>query len=272
MPETLELQPVRPNRAPWTLHVEDRLLRFEAPDRWQVHEVPHQEAATKLEVVSGGGNKGTLLVRPGGKKLLFTLTPEQRERIERWIGPPTADELRVKLRRRFAFTAPIAALFLFTSLPLPGDPSQGIEPVPFSPFSFVLGATLLVLWTHARLRPRAYLFLLDSAWLALLASDVVFDVLRGGFSPLWLLLAGLLISLVPYGLKQYRRFTQDTADAPEGVRVTPPEPPCDTRTAPGRSVSAATCAARTGRCRRGRSRPRSRSCRLRCGRRSGRPG
>lgn len=169
MPETLELQPLRPNRAPWILHVEDRLLRFEAPDRGQVQEVPHQEAATRLEVVSGFGNKGTLLVRPQGKKLMFKLTPEQRERIERWIGPPTADELRVKLRRRFAFTAPVAVLFILCSLPVPGDPSLGIEPMPFSPFSFALGATLLLLWTHARLRPRTYLFLLDSAWFALLA-------------------------------------------------------------------------------------------------------
>lgn len=160
------------------------------------------------------GRRTALMVRQDGRKLQFLLSAEQRESLEVAFWPETPGSLRRVLKRRYAFCAPIAALFVLVSLPLPADQAAGLEGIPFDPLSLALGLGLLVLWLHARLAPKAYLFATDSVWFGLLALSVAWDVLRGGSSPLWLGWSLFLAYLAVQGFKLYGRFR---SIAPDGV-------------------------------------------------------
>jgi hypothetical protein len=159
------------------------------------------------ELIPLWAHQAALTLRPPGrKKLQLKLTPDQRRSLETWLGPPSAEQLRVVLRRRYAFSVPLGILLLLTSAPLPGDPEQGIPPIPFDWLSAALGAGLLVIWSMGRLRPSPFLFVADSLWFGLLTASTLWNIYRDASSPWWLLLAGLCAWLSFSGVKQFKRY------------------------------------------------------------------
>ena len=96
-------------------------------------------------------------------------------------------------------------LFVFASIPLPGDPEAGLEAVPFDAVSAFLGASLIALSILTRVWPGRILFLLDGVWFSLLALVVAVDIFRGD-SAWWATLVIVLILVAKGGFSEYKRF------------------------------------------------------------------
>ena len=208
--EDLSLTPINQPDTPWLVRLQpEKILFTPPPGKGETFEIPHGQRVERLELVRLLGKQSVLLVwldEAKKTKYQFKLSPAERQRLERWFGPPTREQLKIALKRRYAFALPIAVIFILTALPIPANPDEGIEAVPARPFSIGLGAGLLILWTLARVRPHPLLFLLDSIWFVLLGGKLVVDVFQGGAAPIWLLWIGLIIPIVLSGLNNYKSF------------------------------------------------------------------
>lgn len=204
--DPIELKSLNKKQGQWTLELSEWGAVFRRLGGETQVEIPRSVLREKCQMVPVFGGQGALIVTHNKTKLKFLLPPEQRESVDAAFGPETPGSLRLTLKRRYAFCAPIAILFVLSSLPLAADESTGLEAIPFSPLSCFLGIGLLGLWAHARFAPRPYLFVADSAWFVLLALSAVWDVLRGWASPLWLAWVVLLVYLAVQGVKLYKRF------------------------------------------------------------------
>jgi hypothetical protein len=140
------------------------------------------------------------------KAKAFQLDSEAYETVESWLKPYTRQDVATILKARLKWTLPIALLFMFTSLPLPGNEVEGLAPVPFDLFGFGLGVGLIVLGVLARVKPNRNLFLVDAVWFMLLAAENAWTVVERGGSWWWLLFSAFLVwvALTPLGF--YRRF------------------------------------------------------------------
>ncbi|MCP5119286.1 MAG: hypothetical protein GY953_51450, partial [bacterium] len=101
---------------------------------------------------------------------------------------------------------PIGIFLILASVPMAGDPAAGLEAVPASPITAVLGLGLITMWLIARFRPTPRLLLADSAWFSLLLVSTVADVITGQFSVYWLVVCPVLVLFIRSGLREYRRF------------------------------------------------------------------
>ena len=188
----------------WTLRFFPNGLRLdpETVAGTPVH-VNRSDALARLDLVDFGLARRVLSVRKPTKRT-FKLPPDAWDELKRWVGWET--RLRIALKRRVGMGVPIGVLFLLTAIPIPGDAAAGIEGVPASPLNAALGVLLIAGAILARRRPRPWLFLLDSAWFALLAASLVYAVVRGA-TPFWLILVAFQLQLVWSGIAHFREFT-----------------------------------------------------------------
>lgn len=216
--DVVELKSLNKKQGEWTLDVNEAGATFRRADAGDQFDIPRSVLREKCEMHPLLDGQAALVVRHEKRKLKFLVPAEHRDSVDLAFGPETPGSLRLTLKRRYTFCAPLAILFVLTSLPFAADESAGLEAVPFSPLSFFLGLGLLGLWVHARFAPRPYLFVADSVWFLLLALSTVWDILRGWSSVWWLLWVVLLVHLAVQGFKQYKRF--------RSVRTSPevPEP------------------------------------------------
>ncbi len=136
-------------------------------------------------------------------KVTFKLPPEAVGAVADWIGARVLAAFYLK--RRYAWVLPVAILWVLGSLPLPGDPDSGVEPVALDVVGLGLGVALVASWAFAKWRPNPLLFLVDSIWFLCLAGYLAHGVFEGR-SKLWMLLVGLLLWMVLTGFKHYARF------------------------------------------------------------------
>jgi hypothetical protein len=228
--EELTLQSIEVPPRPWHLQLRSDGLQLR-PAEGDPIDLSRPEVESVTEIVPLWGGQSVLVVRARKrKKVQLKLTPDQRMAVEAWLGPPTINQLRAVLRRRYAFGLPIAILFLLLSIPLPADPAIGAAAHPFDPIWATLGVGLLLLWVASRLRPSPVLLLLDAAWFLVMALLHVRDLLAGTASAFVLLLVALGVYLAITGVKQFKRYRNATTTAAAGAR--PPNPSLQ-RTPPG---------------------------------------
>lgn len=189
---------------PWTLQLSADRMTFASADRRESHFVLRSDVPEAINIASALGSHYLHAKVP--KAISFRVTQEVVDHFLRWRGPLTDADLRVALKRRMSWSMPIAALWVFSALPIQGDPEAGIEAVPLDPIGVGLGASLFVLALVSRLRPHPNLFLFDAAWLAALAADVCVDVARRGDSKLWLLLLPIIYWSARDAYQHYARF------------------------------------------------------------------
>ncbi len=186
---------------PWTLSLYPEGLRL-TPQQGghpSIH-ILRGELATHVQLLDFGVTRRTLVVRKPVKRN-FKLDPAAWPQLTDWVGRDA--RLRMALRQRLGYGVPLGIFVLITSIPLPGDPAAGIDAVPANPLSAVLGVLLIGSAILARRRPHPALFLVDSAWFAVLAASIAVRVAFGA-SPLWLILVALQLMLVWSGVSLYR--------------------------------------------------------------------
>jgi hypothetical protein len=212
--DAFEIKPLKAKAGSWVLALGAEDLRLASASEGTEILVSRPEAEQQLELVPlWAGQAALILRRPGQGKLEFRLEADQRSRLNSWLGPPTPARLRTIFKRRYGLGLILAALLIFTSLPLDGDPSAGIPPVPFSGISFVLGVGLACFWVISKVRPTRFLFAADSVWFLLLAASAVLDMASGRSSLLWLVWLPLPLWLAWSGFSQFRTFSPGRASA-----------------------------------------------------------
>lgn len=186
---------------PWTLRLFPQGLRL-TPQREgepPIH-LLRSELATHVQLVNFGVTRRTLAVRKPAKRN-FKLDPQGWTQLMAWLGRDA--RLRIALRQRLGYGVPIGIMVLISSLPLPANPEAGTQGVAFNPVFAILGVALIVGAILARRRPHPALFLVDSAWFAVVAGTLVWRVIHGS-SPLWLILAVMQLLLVWSGVSLFR--------------------------------------------------------------------
>jgi len=133
----------------------------------------------------------------------FTIGSEAAATLADWIGKPVL--ARYHLMRRYGLVLPAAILWMFGSMPLPGDAETGVKAVEFDPLGLTLGLLLAASWAWAKLRPQPVLFLVDSLWFLGMGAHLVTQVLADR-SKGWLILLPLLVWMVFTGVKNFLRF------------------------------------------------------------------
>jgi hypothetical protein len=181
----------------WRLSLYSDYLRLQPP-AGDSHEIDRADFPERVQTTEGGLILPPFLVVTFGKKpMTFRLSPDVFADVRAWIGPPTPADLKISLKRRFAWVLPAGFLFVVTALP--------IGNLPLEPVSLGLGLALIVTGTLAKLSPHRILFILDTLWFAGLAANSV-RLLVEDWSWWHLVLLFVQLKLVESGWREYHRF------------------------------------------------------------------
>lgn len=188
---------------PWHLTIFRDFLRLEATGV-EAFAVSKDSAPEQVELMRPFMG-GAILAVKANKRLVFRLDAPQQAAIEQWLGPPTRRTLAIALKKRFSWGLILGVLFIFSSLPIAGDPARGIKDLPFDPLSLLLGLVLIALRLVAKIRPNRTLFLVDSIWFLVLAGKVIFDIVQGS-NWLWGFVSVVCLMASYSALGLYSRF------------------------------------------------------------------
>lgn len=208
---------------PWTLQLfpEGMRLTPQQGGHPSIH-ILRSELSTHVHLMDFGLARRTLFVRKPVKRN-FKLDPATWPTLTAWVGREA--HLRMALRHRLGWGVPAGVLMVLTSVPVPGNPEAGVQGVPFNALWAALGALLIAGAIVSRKWPHPVLFLLDSAWFAVIGATFVVRVIQGG-SPLWLLLAALQLQLIWSGISLFRALSMAPAtDGHRGPDAQPGAPP-----------------------------------------------
>ncbi|MEW6111987.1 MAG: hypothetical protein AB1664_07645 [Thermodesulfobacteriota bacterium] len=220
--EPFMLNAVSGLKGEWKALLSQDRLKLESADGNHVVEIPNSEADEKLQLTESSIFPPFLLLFEP-KRTAFKLDPDQLGRLKEWFGPPTPARLQRVLKPRFSFCIAIGILYLVVSIPLPGDPVSGMDPIPFDPVGAFLGVSLLALALLAKFRPSRILLLLDAIWFLLLAVNVGIGIYSGN-SPWWLLLGAVLIWSAFEAYRDFQRLKIDHSVSAGGEVAKPVAP------------------------------------------------
>ncbi len=205
---TLELKALNEKLGSWTVALSEESATLTSAENSSPLIIPRFNTAGQFDLVRLWGDQAVLVVPRQGKlkKLQFRLDADQTKTIDQWLGPLTVVHLRKLLLKRYSLGVPIGLFLILASLPMAADSSAGLDAVPASPITAVLGLGLMAMWLIARLRPAPRLLLADSIWFCLLLVSTVADVLMGRSSAFWLAFCLLLLLFIRSGIREYNRF------------------------------------------------------------------
>jgi hypothetical protein len=142
----------------WNVSLNPGSLTVTAADGSESFEILRPDAEEKIEI-RGASLSEPFLVIHVPKQIMFKMQKTHAETVKQWMGPPTFKGLKIALKRKLKWSIPIAILFIVTSIPLPGDPEAGREPMPFDPVSLFLGVVMLGIALLSKIRPGRNLLL-----------------------------------------------------------------------------------------------------------------
>jgi hypothetical protein len=183
----------------WTLTLQpSHLALAEAPG-----ERPYVLLREQLmkSVILMEGTRALVVQQP--RKIMFKLTPAGVKALAGWMGKPFLAAFYLK--RRYAWVAPWALLWVLGSLITLMPSSRSGTAPHFDAVSFALGMMLLTACAFAKWRPHPALFLVDSVWFASVAINLTASVVYGR-SKGWLVLVALMAWMAVTGLRHFVRF------------------------------------------------------------------
>lgn len=201
--EALELAGKQPK---WRLTLSPDAIRLEPPDPGEPIEVRRTERTARVELLNGVFLRrllGVALAKKGKK--LFRLDPAGYAALQAWAGPPTTEDLRKSLKRRFGWSVGLGALIILTSLPLRGDPEHGIPDLALNTVSLAMGIALISAGLMSRFMPSRIFFLVDCVWIAVAAWSTV-DLLVDSFSVFNALILLFQANYILMSVREFRHF------------------------------------------------------------------
>jgi hypothetical protein len=208
--EVVELAGKQPR---WKLILAPDGFRLEPLEAGEPIDVPRAERVKRVDLVNGVLARRILGVALARGRKLFRLDPAGFAAYEAWAGPPTMEDLRKSLKRRFGWSVSLGLLIILTSMPIPGDPEGGVPDLPLNPLTLAMGIALIAAGLMARLLPSRVFFLADCLWIAIAAVTTVENLLKspGVFGAL---LLAFQINYVVTSIREYRRFGATREDVP----------------------------------------------------------
>jgi hypothetical protein len=210
--EAVELAGKQPK---WRLILAPDAFRLEPLEAGESIDVPRAERVKRVELFNGVLARRILAVTLAPGRKLFRLDPAGYAAYEAWAGPPTMEDLRKSLKRRFGWSVALGALIILTSVPLPGDPEAGVPALPLNPLTLAMGIALIAAGLMSRLMPSRVFILADCLWIAIAAVTTVENLLEspGIFGAV---LLALQANYVVMSIQDYRRYgaMKEEADPP----------------------------------------------------------
>ena len=160
-----QAEEIAPSKRKWQVSLHPGHLALLPAGEAQPYVFVRDDFFTKVELFPGM----RFLALRTPLKVNLKLTRPGADALHGWFGPPKRAQLKLLLKRRYAFSVPVAVLFVLVALPFPGAASPGDKSLPFQPLNLAFGLTLLGLWAWSKIQPHPILFLLDSIWFAALA-------------------------------------------------------------------------------------------------------
>lgn len=182
----------------WSIHVSEAGLRFQSEGVDET--IAADRIASDAFLTVGGIFPPAVVADLDGTRRVLQLEHEAAHELLAGLGPTLAT--RWMLARQMKWFAPIALLFVVSSLPILG--------LDLDLTGLVLGVGLLAMAGLARLRPRPWLLVADALWLLALVIDGVLAVVWGEDHPAWLVLSFFLTTMVVSAFKQYRMLRAST--------------------------------------------------------------
>ncbi|MCJ7771959.1 MAG: zinc-ribbon domain-containing protein [Desulfobacterales bacterium] len=201
--QTFEIVQETGKKQKWQLSLYSDRLILHCPETITVVEILHDQAINKIKTAKLFFMPPVLAVKDS-KKFSFRIKAGEYKIINEWIGKPLL--LKMALKQRLRWCLLIGIIYILISLPLPGDPSSGLEAIPFDPIGMGLGITLLLLSISMRKMPGPKIFLADSVWFLFLLCYTLFQIFSGA-SIYWGIVIFLHITLIISGISHYRDFS-----------------------------------------------------------------
>ena len=193
----------------WALLLDADRVRLESLDGTE-HEITWAERHERVQFHDHFMLRRAIVVKPRKKKIIFRLEPEAFAAIKAWYGPLTHQDLKVSLKRRFAWVVPLGIVFMLTALP--------IDELPWEPLSFGLGLALVLTGIMAKVIPHRVFFALESLWFCLLAANSISTLIDDWK---WLQFALLLLQMLLAfrGIREFHRFAPDQLAPSDGTEL-----------------------------------------------------
>jgi hypothetical protein len=190
----------------WELSLFADRLELESPagKRHRVLWADRHERVLTLDRALLGRMLGVTLDQ---KKVIFRLEPDAFAAVRAWIGPPTLEDLKVSLKRQFAWALPLGIVFVLSALPL--------AELPFEPVTFGLGLALILTSTLSRVWPHRVFFALESLWFCSLAANSIW-LLLVRWAWLQALFLAMQMLLAWRAIQEYHRFAPSRMAGAEG--------------------------------------------------------
>lgn len=192
-----EVKESNSSETPWILTLHPEFFRLEKADGEQ-HDVPREELNGRVQTFEKNlFLRRAIAVKIGRKQRIFKLSEEAFAALIDWIGPPTMEDLKFSLKRRFSWVMPIGLLFVFTALPIGGLPGDMV--------TLLLGIGLILTGVLAKVHPHRVFFALDSLWFTFLATTTAVRLAQD-FRWISVFFLVLQVALVKSGWSEYARF------------------------------------------------------------------
>ena len=188
----------------WKLRLWPDRLSFQHPTGSPQVDVPRSQTSKMLQVINGLFLSQMLSLKDE-KTRLFKLDPPAFKAVRDWMGPPTMTDLKLALKRMLGWTITIGILLIIISMPLPGDPETGLEPIEMNMMTAGLGTALILLGVVARIAPGRIFFLMEALLLAVVLAENIRWIIEGG-GLFWLVAIVAPASLIYTCIQEYRRF------------------------------------------------------------------
>lgn len=179
----------------WTIELHPEHLAFSSESEPQPLIYPRGDFEKKIQYVEGT----RLIAIKFPRQINLRLEPGDVKTFWRWWRPPTLENLKMMLAKRYSYTWVLALVFLLTAVAFPSK--SLLTDLLYGG----IGITMLAVAIFSKFNPKPIAFLLDGAWWILLGCLLGWRIYRGG-NGLWILLIMVNAMMATNAIKMYRHF------------------------------------------------------------------
>lgn len=202
----LEVTAVKGRRGKWNIQIAQDTMLFSSKYGDESLSIVRPQADEIVELQKNFKSR-FLIIKFPKDKINFKLDEKAADDIKEFFTPPTLNGLKASLKRKFRGLLPIGIFIALVSLPFPADQGSGAEAIPADPVGLILGVTLIAIAVIRRWYPKRIFFAIDGLWCIALGINVIFNVIKGSDSFIWIVSPIILFMIAKGRFDEYKRFS-----------------------------------------------------------------